>query len=176
MYVYAKFVWVQLRILFFFFFFLIEWIIHSIYGVKIFHSLRSEFHSILTPVEWKFNILNEWNLVRFTRYSLQKEWSLRSLPREWPQWRKKWKFTQFLREYTNTSRVCFCAFATTPPSTHRNTPLTRALGQKLIQECKPIQLLKCEVRWSYITFILLFWSMTVFTSQLINIYTRIEAI
>ena len=32
----------------------IEWIIHSIYGVKRFHSLRSEFHSILTPVEWKF--------------------------------------------------------------------------------------------------------------------------
>ena len=32
----------------------IEWIIHSIYGVKKFHSLRSEFHSILTPVEWKF--------------------------------------------------------------------------------------------------------------------------
>ena len=32
----------------------IEWIIYSIYGVKIFHSLRSEFHSILTPVEWKF--------------------------------------------------------------------------------------------------------------------------
>ena len=31
----------------------IEWIIHSIYGVKKFHSLRSEFHSILTPVEWK---------------------------------------------------------------------------------------------------------------------------
>ena len=30
----------------------IEWIIHSIYGVKRFHSL-SEFHSILTPVEWK---------------------------------------------------------------------------------------------------------------------------
>ena len=31
----------------------IEWIIHSIYGVKKFHSLR-EFHSIFTPVEWKF--------------------------------------------------------------------------------------------------------------------------
>ena len=31
-----------------------EWIIHSIYGVKKFHSLRSEFHSILTPLEWKF--------------------------------------------------------------------------------------------------------------------------
>ena len=34
-------------------FFKVEWIIHSIYGVKRFHSL-SEFHSILTPVEWKF--------------------------------------------------------------------------------------------------------------------------
>ena len=33
---------------------IIEWIIHSIYGVKKFHSLRSEFHSILTPAEWKF--------------------------------------------------------------------------------------------------------------------------
>ena len=32
----------------------IDWIIHSIYGVKKFHSLRSEFHSILTPEEWKF--------------------------------------------------------------------------------------------------------------------------
>ena len=31
----------------------IEWIIHSIYGVKKCHSL-SEFHSILTPVEWIF--------------------------------------------------------------------------------------------------------------------------
>ena len=31
-----------------------EWIIHTIYGVKRFHSLRSEFHWILTPVEWKF--------------------------------------------------------------------------------------------------------------------------
>ena len=31
-----------------------EWIIHSIYGMKKFHSLRSEFHSILTPVEWIF--------------------------------------------------------------------------------------------------------------------------
>ena len=30
-----------------------EWIIHSVYGVKRFHSLRSEFHSILTLVEWK---------------------------------------------------------------------------------------------------------------------------
>ena len=28
--------------------------IHSIYGVKRFHSLSSEFHSILTPGEWKF--------------------------------------------------------------------------------------------------------------------------
>ena len=28
----------------------------KIYGVKKFHSLRSEFHSILTPVEWKFTI------------------------------------------------------------------------------------------------------------------------
>ena len=33
----------------------IEWIIHSIYGVKKFHSLRSEFHSILTPVEWNIH-------------------------------------------------------------------------------------------------------------------------
>ena len=32
----------------------IEWIIHSIYGVNKFHSLRSEIHSILTPVGWKF--------------------------------------------------------------------------------------------------------------------------
>ena len=34
----------------------VEWILHSIsiYEVKRFHSLRSEFHSILTPVEWKF--------------------------------------------------------------------------------------------------------------------------
>ena len=32
----------------------VEWIIHSIYGVKRLHSLRSEFHSILTPVEWEF--------------------------------------------------------------------------------------------------------------------------
>ena len=32
----------------------IEWIIHSIYGVNTFHSLRNEYHSILTPVEWKF--------------------------------------------------------------------------------------------------------------------------
>ena len=32
----------------------IDWIIHSIYGGKKFHSLRSECHSILTPVEWKF--------------------------------------------------------------------------------------------------------------------------
>ena len=33
----------------------IEWIhvIHTMYGVKKFHSLRSEFHSILTPVEWR---------------------------------------------------------------------------------------------------------------------------
>ena len=31
----------------------IEWIIHSIYGVKKFHS-SSESHSILAPVEWKF--------------------------------------------------------------------------------------------------------------------------
>ena len=53
----------------------IEWIIHSIHGVKKFHSLRSEFHSILTSVEWKFRLLNEWNLVRFTQYSLQKKWS-----------------------------------------------------------------------------------------------------
>ena len=29
----------------------VELIIHSIYGVKRFHSLRGEFHSILTPVE-----------------------------------------------------------------------------------------------------------------------------
>ena len=60
---------------------------HSIYGVKKFHSLRSEFHSILTPlVKWKFVTYNKWNLVRFTRYSLQKMWSLTSLPREWRQW------------------------------------------------------------------------------------------
>ena len=32
----------------------IKWIIHSIYGVNRFHSLRSEYHSILTPGEWKF--------------------------------------------------------------------------------------------------------------------------
>ena len=32
----------------------IEWIIPSIFGVKRFHSLRITFHSILTPVEWKF--------------------------------------------------------------------------------------------------------------------------
>ena len=32
----------------------IDWMIHSIYGVKKFNSLRSEFHLILTPVEWKF--------------------------------------------------------------------------------------------------------------------------
>ena len=72
-----------------------EWIIHSIHGVKKFHSLRSEFHSILTPVESENSLLNEWNLVRFTRYSLQKKWSLTSLPREWPQWQIEWKFTPF---------------------------------------------------------------------------------
>ena len=32
----------------------VEWLIHSIYGVKKFHSLSSKFHSILTPEEWKF--------------------------------------------------------------------------------------------------------------------------
>ena len=32
----------------------IEWIIHSIYGVNKFYSLRSEFHPIRTPVELKF--------------------------------------------------------------------------------------------------------------------------
>ena len=31
-----------------------EWIIHSSYGVNRFLSLKSEFHSILTLVEWKF--------------------------------------------------------------------------------------------------------------------------
>ena len=45
-----------------------EWIIHSIYGVKRFHSLSSEFHSILTPVQWKCTTQGlEWNLVRFTQ-------------------------------------------------------------------------------------------------------------
>ena len=33
----------------------IKWISHSIYGVTKIHSLRSEFHSILTTVEWKFS-------------------------------------------------------------------------------------------------------------------------
>ena len=33
----------------------IELIMHSIYGVNKFNSLRSEFQSILTPVEWKIH-------------------------------------------------------------------------------------------------------------------------
>ena len=49
-----------------------------------------------SSIEWN-SLLNELNLVRFTRYSLQKKWSLRSLPGEWPQWQKEWTFTPFLK-------------------------------------------------------------------------------
>ena len=80
----------------------IEWIIHSIYGVTKFHSLRSEFHSILTPVEWKFTTQRvESSPVHSIFTPDQKKWSPTSLPREWRQWQIEWKFTLFFlnREY-----------------------------------------------------------------------------
>ena len=61
----------------------VEWIIHSIYGVKKFHSLSSEFHSILTLGEWKFTNQRVESRPVHSIYSLQKKWSLTSLSGEW---------------------------------------------------------------------------------------------
>ena len=74
-------------------------IIHSIYGVKKFHPVRSEFHSILTPVEWSFT--TQWVEYRPVHSIFSpKEMITEVTPREWPQWQKEWKFTPFFkREY-----------------------------------------------------------------------------
>ena len=78
----------------------IEWMIHSIYGVKKFHSLRSEYHSILTPVEWKFT--SQWVESRLVHsiFTPKEVIILTLLPiREWRQRQIEWKFTLFFREY-----------------------------------------------------------------------------
>ena len=59
-----------------------------------FHSLSCEFHS-------REKIHYEWNLVRFTRYSLQKKWSLMTQGVK-----LEWKFTLLFLEST----IAFGAF------------------------------------------------------------------
>ena len=64
----------------------VEWIIHSIYGVKKFHSLSSEFHSILTLGEWKFSNQRVESRPVHSIYSLQKkitDVTIRGVKIEW---------------------------------------------------------------------------------------------
>ena len=68
-----------------------EWIIHSIYGVKRFHSLRSEFHSILTLVEWKFTTQQAESR------PVHSIFTPKEVITEVTQWQKEWKFTPFLK-------------------------------------------------------------------------------
>ena len=73
-----------------------------------------------------------------------KKWSLRSLPREWPQWQKEWKFTKFLKRVwlwllfmTKKKNPCFSSIgkhlpqAPPPPhTTHTHTHThTHTTGQ-----------------------------------------------
>ena len=76
------------------------------------YSLKNRVNNSLRPWSEEISLAEEWisldsNSSRkftsqrvesrpFTRYSLQKKWSLTSLPREWPQWQIEWKFTPFL--------------------------------------------------------------------------------
>ena len=81
----------------------IAWIIYSIFGVKKFYSLRSEFHSILTPEEWKFPIQRVESRPVHSIFT-PKEVITEITPREWRQWPIEWKFTKFFREWVITQR------------------------------------------------------------------------
>ena len=78
----------------------IEWIIHSIYGMKKFHSLRSEFHSILTPcsngvkIYYSTSGISSGSLDIYSKRS--DHWHHHyTLYREWRQWQIEWNFTLF---------------------------------------------------------------------------------
>ena len=78
----------------------IEWIISSHYGVKKFQSSMSEFHSILTPVEWKFTTQRVESLPVYSIFTPKEV-----ITEVTPQWQIEWKFTPFLESNTLQSQM-----------------------------------------------------------------------